>query len=60
MIPKNLRRMPGKRKHMRKPKILVVGSLVMDQIATTRVFPRQGQTVLGERFDKAPGGKGSN
>lgn len=60
MVLKNLRRMPGKRKHMRKPKILVVGSLVMDQIATTRVFPRQGQTVLGERFDKAPGGKGSN
>lgn len=45
---------------MRKPKILVVGSLIMDQIATTRVFPRQGQTVLGDSFAKAPGGKGSN
>ena len=25
----------------KKPKILVVGSFVMDQIVTTRVFPRQ-------------------
>ena len=44
----------------RRPKILVVGSFVMDQIATTAVFPRQGQTVLGESFRKAPGGKGAN
>ena len=34
----------------KKPKILVVGSFVMDQIVTTRVFPRQGQTILAERF----------
>ena len=44
---------------MAKPKILVVGSFVMDQIATTEVFPREGQTVLGEpslrrREGKAP------
>lgn len=44
----------------KKPKILVVGSFVMDQIATTSVFPRQGQTVLGNTFAKAPGGKGAN
>lgn len=44
----------------RKPKILVVGSFVMDQIARTSVFPRQGQTVLGNAFSKAPGGKGAN
>ena len=44
----------------RQPKILVVGSFVMDQIATTAVFPRQGQTVLGQSFRKAPGGKGAN
>lgn len=43
-----------------KPKILVVGSFVMDQIATTEVFPREGQTVLGGTFSKAPGGKGAN
>lgn len=45
---------------MAKPKILVVGSFVMDQIATTEVFPREGQTVLGGTFTKAPGGKGAN
>lgn len=32
----------------------------MDQIATTEVFPREGQTVLGGTFSKAPGGKGAN
>ena len=42
------------------PNILVVGSFVMDQIAVTKVVPREGQTVLGEAFRKAPGGKGAN
>lgn len=42
------------------PKILVVGSFVMDQIVTTEVFPRQGQTILAKQFRKAPGGKGAN
>ena len=41
----------------KKPKILVVGSFVMDQIVTTRVFPRQGQTILAERFNKAQIGR---
>ena len=45
---------------MKKPRILVVGSLAMDQTATTAVFPRQGQTVLGKKFRSAPGGKGEN
>lgn len=45
---------------MKRPKILVVGSFVMDQIATTEVFPNEGQTVLGKSFAKAPGGKGAN
>ena len=45
---------------MAKPRILVVGSFVMDQIATTTVFPREGQTVRGGTFSKAPGGKGAN
>ena len=45
---------------MKKPKILVVGSFVMDQIVTTDVFPLQGQTVLAKTFRKAPGGKGAN
>ena len=45
---------------MRKPKILVAGSFVMDQIASTEVFPGEGETVLGKTFQKAPGGKGAN
>lgn len=44
----------------RKPNILIVGSLVLDQIVTTEVFPREGQTVFGKIFSKAPGGKGAN
>lgn len=44
----------------KKAKILVVGSFVMDQIATTDIIPREGQTVLGKSFHKAPGGKGAN
>lgn len=44
----------------KRPKILVVGSFVMDQIATTEIVPREGQTVLGKAFHKAPGGKGAN
>lgn len=45
---------------MKKPNILVVGSFVMDQIVTTEIFPRQGQTILAKTFRKAPGGKGAN
>ncbi len=45
---------------MKKPRILVVGSRAMEQPATTAVFPRQGQTVLGKKFRSAPGGKGEN
>lgn len=45
---------------MTKPNILVVGSFVMDQIVTTDVFPREGQTVIAKTFRKAPGGKGAN
>ena len=45
---------------MKKPKILVVGSFVMDQIALTDKVPHEGETVLGKSFSKAPGGKGAN
>lgn len=44
----------------RKPKILVVGSFVMDQIVSTEIFPQQGETILAKSFRKAPGGKGAN
>lgn len=43
-----------------RPKILVVGSLVMDLIVSTHTFPHSGETVLGKAFQSAPGGKGAN
>ena len=45
---------------MSQPKILVVGSLVMDLITSTNVFPQGGETVLGCGFRTATGGKGAN
>lgn len=44
----------------RKPRILVVGSFVMDVIAATERVPKSGQTVYGQSFHIAPGGKGAN
>ena len=44
----------------RKPRILAVGSFVMDVIATTEQIPRSAQTVYGKSFHMAPGGKGAN
>jgi len=44
----------------RKPKILVVGSFVMDLIVKTGRFPNVGETVLGLEYQTAPGGKGAN
>lgn len=45
---------------MRKPRILVVGSLVMDLIVTTSRFPAKGETVIGLDYTTATGGKGAN
>lgn len=45
---------------LRKPKILVVGSFMMDLIASTRRAPDAGETVVGMKFQTAPGGKGAN
>lgn len=44
----------------RKPRILVVGSFVMDVIATTERIPNSAQTVYGKEFHMVPGGKGAN
>ncbi|HJC50854.1 MAG TPA: ribokinase [Candidatus Anaerostipes avistercoris] len=44
----------------RKPKILVIGSLVMDQIVITKEIPQEGRRVFAEDFVKTPGGKGAN
>lgn len=45
---------------MKKPKILVVGSLSMDLTVSTLRFPSSGETVLGCGFSAAAGGKGAN
>lgn len=42
------------------PKLLVVGSFVMDLISHTERMPSSGETILGESFSMAPGGKGAN
>lgn len=44
----------------KRPKILVVGSFVMDLIVKTDRLPQSGETVLGSSFQMAPGGKGFN
>lgn len=44
----------------KKPKILVVGSYMMDLIASTRRAPMEGETIIGMKFTTAPGGKGNN
>lgn len=45
---------------LKRPNILVVGSFMMDLIASTNRAPRSGETVIGLKFQTAPGGKGAN
>lgn len=45
---------------MKQPIITVIGSINMDMVTSTKVFPQQGETVLGESFATIPGGKGAN
>jgi len=45
---------------MEDKKILVIGSMNMDLILETDKFPVKGETVLGNDFNKVPGGKGAN
>ena len=42
------------------PKLLVVGSINMDLVLETPRMPKPGESLLGERFSKYPGGKGAN
>lgn len=44
----------------RKPRILVVGSFMMDLIASAPRVPDLGETVIGTSFQTAGGGKGIN
>ncbi|MBK4988553.1 ribokinase [Pseudomonas sp. S36] len=41
-------------------KVVVVGSLNMDLVARAQRLPRPGETLAGDRFFTAPGGKGAN
>ena len=40
--------------------ITVVGSINMDLVVQTDIFPNQGETTLGNLFTTVPGGKGAN
>ncbi len=44
----------------KKPKILVVGSFMMDLVASAERAPELGETIIGHSFRTAPGGKGAN
>ena len=41
-------------------KVVVVGSISMDLVVTSKVRPGAGETVLGDAFKTVPGGKGAN
>jgi ribokinase len=41
-------------------RLLVVGSINLDLVATTKRVPRAGETVAGTSFNMFPGGKGAN
>ena len=40
--------------------ITVLGSINMDLIATVFRLPKPGETLTGDAFNTAPGGKGAN
>ncbi|ARK32617.1 ribokinase [Halalkalibacter krulwichiae] len=44
----------------KQPIITVVGSINMDMVTVTDQVPVQGETLIGERFETIPGGKGAN
>jgi ribokinase len=44
----------------KRPRIVVVGSLVFDFVARASRLPQPGETLLGDRFGMFPGGKGAN
>ena len=45
---------------MNKPKLVVIGSLNMDIVVETASYPQVGETLLGQRVQFIPGGKGGN
>jgi ribokinase len=44
----------------KRPRIVVIGSLVFDFVARAPRLPRSGETLLGDMFGMFPGGKGAN
>ena len=60
MVPLLIFKIGAIRIMQRRPRIFVLGSFVMDLIATTERIPRSAQTVYGKSFHMAPGGKGAN
>lgn len=42
------------------PQVVVVGSINMDMVSHSRRLPGPGETLMGEVFVMAPGGKGAN
>lgn len=41
-------------------KVVVVGSINVDLVFTSKIRPKPGETVLGDNFSIIPGGKGAN
>lgn len=44
----------------RQARVVVLGGINMDLIGTTPRLPNPGETVIGDNFYTAPGGKGGN
>ena len=46
--------------HQEAPRIVVIGSINMDLVATAPRLPKPGETIQGRSFREIPGGKGAN
>lgn len=47
-------------KQERTPKIVVIGSFMMDLVVRAQRLPQDGETIMGSSFQRFPGGKGAN
>jgi len=45
---------------MKRPRILVIGSFMMDLVVRAPRAPQEGETIIGTSFGRFPGGKGAN
>lgn len=45
---------------MKRLRILVIGSFMMDLVVRAPRAPREGETIIGSSFNRFPGGKGAN